>query len=304
MDEHRWLPPGKRAAVCLSVDDVHPASDVGQLDGGRARRALDHVRWLADRHPSLRTTLFVTPDWRSMTAYPQRSWWTTVPAVGTFAYHLPVLPPRTMRLERFPEFCEYLRTWTGVEMALHGLHHVTRGPQPLLEYDQPSVRRCRTLLTEGLARMDEAALPTTRGVCPPGWVASSAMLQAMGECDFRFIASARDLDTPIADSAKTAGSGLRGMRLIHPQLVPGTRLVHLPTNFQATSSRERAIEIVRAGGLLSIKAHLLDSFGSYVALDGLTVGYRTHLDDVLRAVEDECGDALWWPLMSEVGAPV
>ena len=45
-----WLPAGKRAAVCLTVDDVHPAPV--------AEEALGHVRWLQERHPFLRATLF------------------------------------------------------------------------------------------------------------------------------------------------------------------------------------------------------------------------------------------------------
>lgn len=302
MTPDSWLPTGKRAAVCLSVDDVHPASDAGQRDAGRAMRALDHLRWVSHRHPALRITLFVTPDWRALAPFPAQTWRARLPWVRSKLFHVPVLPVGTMRLSRFPEFCRYLRDWPGIEMALHGLHHVKRGPQPLRECDDPSVRRCRAILTEGAARMAEAGLPIVRGICPPGWVASEAMLDAMEALDFQFVASARDLDTSISAAALTAGSGMQGMSLIRPQRLPRSPLIHLPTNFQATSTRERALEIVRAGGLLSIKAHLLDSLGSYVALDGLTERYRRHLDDVLCAVEDECGDALWWPLMSEVAA--
>jgi len=30
----RWLPPGKTAAVCLSIDDVHPAGSADGCDAG------------------------------------------------------------------------------------------------------------------------------------------------------------------------------------------------------------------------------------------------------------------------------
>src|SRR5205085_6686774 len=59
-----WLPPDKCGAICLSVDDVHPAPG--------AAEALGHIRWLQARHPRLRVTFFTTPDWRTIEPYPTR----------------------------------------------------------------------------------------------------------------------------------------------------------------------------------------------------------------------------------------
>src|SRR5438552_2181577 len=74
-------------------------------------------------------------------------------------------------------------------------------------------------------------------------------------------------------------------------------LLHFPVNFQATSAIERAFAILEAGGLLSIKAHLLAESGPYRALDGLTERYRDHLDRVFCTIEDRFGDDLWWTSM-------
>jgi predicted ATP-grasp superfamily ATP-dependent carboligase len=77
-------------------------------------------------------------------------------------------------------------------------------------------------------------------------------------------------------------------------------LLHFPTNVQATSAVERALDIAECGGLVSVKAHLLARAGSYRALDGLTVEYREHLHRVLTALANRYGDSLWWTSMGEM----
>lgn len=148
--------------------------------------------------------------------------------------------------------------------------------------------------------MSDAALPIVAGVTPPNWVAPPALLDAMADLDMLFVASARDLCTPVAADARTSGSGLVGMSLIFPERLPYGRLVHFTTNFQATSSIERALAILEHGGLLAVKAHLLKRFGSYVALDGLDRPYVEFLDRLFMTIEDRYGDAMWWTTMGEV----
>jgi hypothetical protein len=115
-----------------------------------------------------------------------------------------------------------------------------------------------------------------------------------------FLVSARDLDTPVSPDASARASGLRGVPLFSPFLLPGSPLVHVPVNFQATSSLERARAVAASGGLLSIKAHLLAGLGRYRALDGLTDAYGEHLHDVLADLEDTHGEGIWWPTLSEL----
>jgi hypothetical protein len=299
-DRGQWLPPGKRAAVCLSVDDVHPASDGRGRD--RARAALDHVRWLQARHPRLKVTLFTTPDRRSITPFPTRRTLTRIPVVGRWIYGAPVLPRGTNRLDRRPEFCRYLRDWDRTEIAIHGLHHVSRGREPIVEFAGKSVAHCRGTLRSAVEIFSDAGLPLTMGVAPPGWTAPAPLLRAMTELEMRFIASARDLVTPVTAAARTAGSGLQGVSLIYPERIADTPLIHFTTNYQATSSPARARAILEHGGLLGIKAHLLDTddAGTHTALDGLTAGYRDQLHDLLSALDADLGDALWWTSMGEI----
>jgi predicted deacetylase len=285
-----WLPAGKQAAVCLSVDDVHPAL--------LAMQNLAHVEWLQQRHPQLRVTLFTTPDWRTLDPYPTRKLLSRIPVVRDRVFTVAVHPRGTFRLDRHEAFCAFLRNWRGAEVALHGLHHVRRGTRPVLEFADRSRAACRATIEQAKAIFDHARLPFVAGMAPPGWHATPELLDAMADTGLTFVASARDLETPITRGAVTNGSGLRGVSLIEPQRIG--RLTHFTTNFQATSTIERAVEILECGGLLSIKAHLLAESGSYRALDGLTPEYRDYLDRLLSTIEDRFGDSIWWTSMGQM----
>jgi len=300
-----WLPGQATAAVCFSVDDLHPtAGHDAEPVGDGARRAIAHLEWLLARHPQLRVTLFTTPDWRSRSAAPTRRWRGTLPLVRHLCHAADVLPRGTLRLDRHRSFVAWLRGLPRVDFGIHGLHHVRRGPAYLQEYAGRSRRQCRRMIVRAQQIMTAAGLPVVPGIAPPAWTSPQALLAAMADLDLHFITSARDLETPIAAGAVTHGSGLRGVSLIAPQMLPVGRLVHVTTNFQATSSPDRAMAILRHGGLIGIKAHLLKRFGSYVALDGLDREYVEYLDRLFTRIEDACGPRIWWTTLADVAARV
>lgn len=290
-----WLPPGKRAAVCISVDDVHPAAV--------AFEALGHVRRLQEQHRGLRVTLFTTPDWRTRAPFPSGGLMQRIPGVRNALFMVPVEKKGIYRLDRHPEFCDFLRGWERAEIALHGLHHVRRGMRPIHEFGGRSRRQSRSILRAAIGVIEDARLSLATGMSPPGWEASAALLDAMADVGLTFVASARDLDTPVSREATTHGSGLRGVSMIHPERL-ACGLVHFATNYQATSTIERGLDILEAGGLLAIKAHLLAGApsGSYRALDGLTNEYADHLHRLFAAIEDRFGDEVWWTSMGEIAS--
>ena len=67
-------------------------------------------------------------------------------------------------------------------------------------------------------------------------------------------------------------------------------LVHITSNFSCTNNIDRAIDIIEAGGLVSIKAHAVKKVFGYVADDGLDLAYRNFLDLLLKTLEDRYGD--------------
>ncbi len=310
-----WLPAGKRAAMCLSIDDVHPSSSRDGLDAGGdlAGGALGRLERLLERNPRVRVTLFVTPDWRLRRLVPTRKRLTRIPILRERIHWTRLTPKGFFRVDRYPEFVSYLNALPRTECALHGLHHAHPGPRMAVEFQEQSRRRCRAMIEEARRIFAAAGLRHVQGFAAPAWNAPPALCQALNDADFLFVASARDLDTPVSAQARTAGSGLRGASLIHPTSIgcssgakPHNRtstapgVVHVTTNFQATSTIGRARAIIECGGVLSIKAHIFKTGGGITMLDGLDEAYCDRLERLWRELEDRYGDALWWTSLAEV----
>jgi hypothetical protein len=300
-----FLPPGKRGAVVFTIDDVHPGSSREYYDGGGdlEKGALGHVQTLLERHPYLHVTLFTTADWREIS--PRTSpLLGRIPIVRDRMYLSRVRPEGTLRIDQHPAFLRYLRSLPRTEIGLHGLHHIHPGPLLHVEFQDEPLAEQREKLRKMLAIFDSSGIPYVRGMCPPGWNAPTSLLHAMRELDFTFVASARDIKTPVTAEATTAMSGLSGAPLIYPAFVNGSSLVHIATNFQATSRYERAREILEAGGVLAVKAHIVKDALGYIAIDGVDAVYCNFLDLLFDRLHREFGESLWWTTMGVLAGRV
>lgn len=301
-----WLPPGKQGAVLLSIDDVHPATsaDAYEAGGDLGDGALRFVEQLCREHPELRVTLFVTPDWRPLGLVRQRSLLTRIPVLKQHVYWTTLHPPGTMRVDRHPAFVHYLNSLPRAEVAMHGLHHLHRGPDFAVEFQRQSVETCTVMLERGLHIFDDAGLRHAGGFQPPAWNLPPGLVAALAASPLRFVSSARDLQTSVTPDALTNMSGLKGVSLIQPQWLVEDRLLHITSNFQATSDPQRAVDIVAAGGLVAIKAHVFKHGGGHTMLDGLDESYCEFLDTVFNTLQKRFGDSLWWTSMGEVSDSV
>ncbi|HEY1546364.1 MAG TPA: DUF2334 domain-containing protein [Kofleriaceae bacterium] len=297
-----WLPSGKRAGVCFTIDDVHPGRSRDHYDAGGdlGRGALGLVAELLERHPQLHVTLFTTADWREISPTPSRLL-SAIPVLRDRMFLSRVLPEGARAIDRHPEFVTYLKSLPRTEIGLHGLHHIHKGPRLHVEFQDESIAAHRAKLRKMLEIFDASGLPYVRGMCPPGWNAPPALLAAMAELGFEFVASARDIKTPIAETAVSNMSGLTGCSLIYPTRLDNG-LVHVTANFQATSRWERAQQIVEHGGLVSVKGHIIKDALGYVALDGIDAVYCNLLDLLFSRLEHEYGDSLWWTTPGEIAS--
>lgn len=302
----RWLPPSKRAAICFTIDDVHPgtSNDAYEAGGDLDRGALGHVAWLLDRHPQLRVTLFVTPDWREISPVPTRRVLRRIPFLRDRLMLAPTLPKGTMRLDRHPGFAHYLNELPRTEIAVHGLEHIHRGERLTVEFQDETEDECLDLLERALAIFRSAGIPISMGMTPPGWNAPSTLLAAMARLKFAYVASARDVHSPVAPRATAQMSGIRGVSLIYPELLLDGSLVHLATNFQATSEVDRARQIIELGGVVAIKGHIVKRGLGHIALDGIDQLYRNYLDLLFRVLHAEYGASLWWCSMGDIAAQI
>jgi len=124
-----WLPNDKKAAICFSVDDIHPAkgTEYYEAGGDLARGQLGLVLWLLNRHPKLKVTLYVTADWREISPIPTRKLLASIPKLRDKFFLAKRWEKGRMRLEKHPEFVEFLNNIERFEIAIHGLHHCHKG---------------------------------------------------------------------------------------------------------------------------------------------------------------------------------
>jgi hypothetical protein len=297
-----WYHRGKTAAVVLSVDDVFPGTSEGAYEAGGdlEQGALGRLMWLLDRHPQLHVTLFVTPDWRQVSPVAHR-FWRHVPWLRNRAFLAHILPSGTMDLREHPEFVAFLNEMPRTEIALHGLHHIHPGQSISVEFQGQDHVTCGSMLSRGMRIMDEAGLRWTRGLQPPGWNCPPALQQACRDVGIKWVASARDIETPVSKLAKTAMSGLFGVSMLFPERI-ALDLLHFSTNFQATSTAERAFEILDAGGMLAVKAHITKSVPGHTHLDGVDQLYMNYLDRLFDDIEHRYGDAIDWTTIGRIAA--
>jgi predicted deacetylase len=310
-----WLPAGMQGAVCFSVDDVHPATSQDEYEAGGdlARGALGRLQRLLDRHPRLRATLFVTPDWRLQHLLPTRKLLARIPGLRDLVHWAPIRHRGHFRVDRFPAFVAHLNGMRNTEVAVHGLTHSHPGARMAVEFQLQSRRECRELLRAASEIFSAAGLEHVPGFQAPAWNAPPALCDALCDAGFRFLCSARDVHTAVDIEARTAMSGLQGASLIAPMWImpPSTdpemgrhpherALVHITTNFQATSTIERAIQTIDAGGLVSMKAHIFKCGGGITMADGLDDAYINYLDLVCRELDRRYGASLWWTSLAEV----
>jgi hypothetical protein len=289
-----WYRPGKSAAVVMSVDDIFPGTSqsVYEAGGDLEQGALGRLLWLLERHPQLQLTLFVTPDWRRISPLAHR-FWRHVPWLRDRVYLASVLPKGTMDIRNHPEFVAFLNAMPRTEIGLHGLHHINFGSSISEEFQHADRAACAAMLTEAIRIFDEAGLRYVLGLQPPGWTCGLALQRACRDVGIEWVMSARDLQTPVSKDAKTAMSGLSGVSMLFPErIAPG--LLHLSTNFQATSAAERAFDILEAGGVLSIKAHITKNVCGHIHLDGVDDFYMNYLDRLFCDIERRFGDAIDW----------
>ena len=296
------FPEGKTAAVCFSVDDIHPATseDGYEAGGDLAAGALGRLSRLQERHPYLKATLCVTPDWRLNSLVPDGRLLRHLPWARRRAHWTRLRPTGHFRIDRYPEFVSYLNSLERCEVALHGLSHAHAGPQIAVEFQDESEEQCIAIVQRGLEIFDAAKIRFVPGFVPPAWNAPAPLIRALGRLGFQFLASARDVRTPVSAHALTSMSGLQAVSLIHPQMVGTHELVHLSCNFQATCPVDRAIQIVSLGGVLHVKAHIFKSAGGHIVLDGLDELYCNYLDLLFTHLHRRFGSRLWWAHLSEV----
>ena len=204
-----------------------------------------------------------------------------------------------MDIRNHPDFVAFLNAMPRTEVALHGLSHINFGHSVSVEFQHRDRETCAGMLAEAMRIFEEAGLRHVRGLQPPGWSCGPALQQACRDVGIEWIMSARDLRTPVSKDATTAMSGLSGVSMLFPERIAES-LLHISTNFQATSTPERAFDILDTGGVLSIKAHITKNVPGHTHLDGVDDLYMNYLDRLFADIEERYGDTIDWTTLGSL----
>lgn len=298
-----WLPDYKKAAICFTIDDLHPANihDHDYDAGGDLNNGVfGKVRWLLDRHPKLKVTLFTTADWREISPAPTRKVVAKIPFIRNLFYLAKIQQKGTLQIDKFQDFVDFYNNNKQVEIALHGLHHVHKGLNIPVEFQDDSYPICNKKIKEMIRIFDKSKIKYVMGFTPPAWNAPKNLMKALINNDIKFLASARDVKTEISTTAINNMSGRKNVSIIYPELIESNKMVHFATNFQATNDYNRAFKIIDNNGLLAIKAHMIKEFHGHISLDGVDDDYMRYLDKLLLEIDKKYGDQIWWTTMGEI----
>jgi peptidoglycan/xylan/chitin deacetylase (PgdA/CDA1 family) len=296
-----WKPKEKKAALCFTIDDIFPgkSTDLYEAGGDLEKGVFKHLLWLTSRHPKLKITLFTTADWRETSPFPTRKLIAKIPMFRDKFYLSKVLKKGTMSLVNHPEFVSFLNQNKQFEIACHGLHHVHKGLKIPVEFQNQTKQEFQEIVKEMIHIFDKSKIDYVKGICPPGWNAPQQLIEVLQENDFSFLASSRDVKSPISKKAKANMSGLQGVSLLYPELL-SNKLIHFPSNMQANNSIDRIFDIIENEGLVSIKGHMIKRILNYVAIDGIDELYVNYLDCIFTEIENRYGEAIWWTTMGEM----
>ena len=72
-----WKPKNKKAAICFTIDDIHPgkSSDLYEAGGDLDKGALKHVIRLLNRHPKLKLPFLQQQIGEKLTLFRPENYW-------------------------------------------------------------------------------------------------------------------------------------------------------------------------------------------------------------------------------------
>ena len=303
---------GSSAILVFGIDDIHPESDeTGYSGKNMGIEVLELLSELVIRHPQLKVTLFVTPDWiylpqllgfrfiqkrlakdhisnRLLTRFLQRKW-----RIGHFR----------VDTEEYDDWRALVREMVSTgnfSIGIHGLTHFQDYVWYTREFFNKTVSQNRLKLRAAVDLLKSAEIPFTMGFSPPGWYIDDSLIEALVCEQFCYIAGSFDSERDVSSAIKSQMSGIKHVDLFYPTLLRD-KLINIPRNWDiARSPLERALKIIELGGVVGVHAHMFDSYHGDLTGNGITRDHIARLDQVLTVIEDRFGDRVQFATFQEV----
>lgn len=266
----------------LSFDDIHPESskDGNDCGGDRDEGVFNFFFKLWKICPSLKITLFVTPNWidRANDSFPVRK----LKQIFGFKY-TNVWNGEPFLLTRHKDWCRWLNSIKNVEIALHGYSHHANSRFHSQEFQGMTYSACKRRLERSEGIFKASGLNYVRGFRPPGWGISDGLFRALGELKYDFV-SLDSIPCKIDSLSRYKIEKYHG-------------LVNVPQNWDiAHGTIAEALDIVEKHGLLMAKGHICDFYDGERIRNGLNDVTFENLCDLLKAIKSKVSFAT----MSEI----
>jgi peptidoglycan/xylan/chitin deacetylase (PgdA/CDA1 family) len=303
----------QNGTVVIGIDDVHPESskDGSDCGGDLDKGVLGLLENFLQRYRNVKVTLFVTPCHMLL---PQalgverlhkiaRSILRNIPDPLFYRFFIKTFEPSKYDIEKSKAFNLYLANLVGkgqVEIGIHGCYHFHNIPPYSSEFKYLNEYEALRRIKIAVNKFKRARIPFVKGFAPPGWGVNRALIKALAEEGFVYIAGSADFTSPITYNATSKEAGLKGVSLIFPSLI-NTKLINIPRNWTPHKNNlTRALKIVELGGLLGIHMHAENEYhGNYLG-NGITIENLSKLEKLIDAIESTYGDAVSFSTFSEV----
>jgi len=281
--------------IVFGIDDVCPqkASDAGKDFGGDLEEGvLGKLIDFSKEFPGIKYSLFITPNY-AFKAQPRYfsllqktvKKFFGIKTAQSLARHWKGEP---FRLDKHPDFCSFLKKYSQkglFSLELHGFNHFHVFLYHPQEFNGLTASECSERIQASVFLFKKVGFEKPMVFAPPGWFVSGALLEALQENAFKFIAGSIDNSALIKKDSFSKGSGLQGVSAFKPQKVNG--LKNIPRNWDLRfGSKEKALKVFELNGILGIQAHIAEEG----VTNAITDENLNNLRSTLFALEKEYGN--------------
>jgi len=304
---------GRSRAVVIGIDDVHPESskDGSDCGGDLDKGVLGLLENFLQRYGNVKVTLFVTPCHMFLPQAPgverlhriARSIHRSIADRIFYRFFIKTFEPNKYDIEESESFNLYLASLVKsgqVEVGIHGCYHFHNIPPYSSEFKYLNEHEALRRIKIAINKFIKAGIPFVKGFSPPGWGVNRALIRALANERFVYIAGSADFTSPITYDATSREAGLEGVSLIFPSLM-GSRLVNVPRNWTPhRNNLTRALRIIELGGLLGIHMHVENVYHKVYLGNGITAKNLSKLEKLVDAIESAYGNTVSFSTFSEV----
>ena len=278
---------GFKAAVVITIDDVHPEKGCGkEFDTGPLKLLKD-----LEKEFGVKSLLFTTANWM----YKPQIFY----QIHRFQkYASKVIPLNirkweegTFRLDKFKSWAESIGK--KFEVGIHGLYHLQNSYPFGAEFMNLDSDKILQRIIE-IEKIFKISVPNYTNIFrPPGWQVNDDFIEAVRKKYFL----AASVDTT-GLSGKANAAGILNVPQFYPHYYKDVLNITANCDIK-TCTTKRIDEIVRSNGLVVLHGHITNNYHGEKLHNGVEASYE-NLKNLLIHLKNRYGEQIWYTTFSEL----